>query len=137
MVIAYVPAFTVFLFIEIVKPGPTVPVSVFVFVAADVEPASASVARIVVRPPVISRMGAPLVRREDAVCHNSVATRLGEAHRDEPQVVTAASRQQRFRAPGMCSVRAASDHGWDMLGRRSLPLLAALPLAVVALAGCG
>ncbi len=37
----------------------------------------------------------------------------------------------------MCSVRAASDHEWDMLGRTSLPLLGALPLAVLALAGCG
>src|SRR5258706_2501134 len=37
----------------------------------------------------------------------------------------------------MCSVRAASDHERDMLGRRSLPLLGALPLAVLALAGCG
>ena len=37
----------------------------------------------------------------------------------------------------MCSVRAASDHEWDMLGRTSLPLLGALPLAMLALAGCG
>jgi predicted lipoprotein with Yx(FWY)xxD motif len=37
----------------------------------------------------------------------------------------------------MCCVRAASHHEWDMLGRTSLPLLGALPLAVVALAGCG
>src|SRR3954471_17822288 len=37
----------------------------------------------------------------------------------------------------MCSVRAASDHERQMLGRTSLPLLGALPLAVVALAGCG
>src|SRR3954468_16107674 len=49
MVIADLPAFTVFLFIVIVKPGPTVPVSVFAFVlaAANVGLASASVARIV------------------------------------------------------------------------------------------
>jgi predicted lipoprotein with Yx(FWY)xxD motif len=37
----------------------------------------------------------------------------------------------------MWSVRAASDHEQDMLGRRSLPLLAALPVAVLALTGCG
>jgi predicted lipoprotein with Yx(FWY)xxD motif len=37
----------------------------------------------------------------------------------------------------MCPVRAASDHEWDMVGRRSLPLLGALPLAMLALAGCG
>src|SRR5882757_2115952 len=63
MVTTYVPAFTVFLFIVIVKPGPTVPVRVFVFTAADVTLASASVARIVVRPRVIRRMGAPLDSR--------------------------------------------------------------------------
>jgi predicted lipoprotein with Yx(FWY)xxD motif len=34
-------------------------------------------------------------------------------------------------------MRAASDHEWDMVGRTSLPLLGALPLAVLALAGCG
>ena len=63
MVIAYVPAFTAFLFIAMVNPGPTVPVSarvlVFVLTAPNVELASANVARIVVRPRVISRMGAP------------------------------------------------------------------------------
>ena len=32
---------------------------------------------------------------------------------------------------------AAGDHGRDMLGRTSLPLLGALALAVLALAGCG
>ena len=32
---------------------------------------------------------------------------------------------------------AASDDEFDMFGRRSLPLLGALPLAVLALAGCG
>src|SRR5260221_1133039 len=37
----------------------------------------------------------------------------------------------------MRSLRVASDHEWDMVGRRSLPLLGALPLAVLALAGCG
>jgi predicted lipoprotein with Yx(FWY)xxD motif len=37
----------------------------------------------------------------------------------------------------MCSPHAASDHEQDMLGRRSLSLLGALPLAVLALAGCG
>jgi predicted lipoprotein with Yx(FWY)xxD motif len=37
----------------------------------------------------------------------------------------------------MRSVRAASDHEQQMLVRRSLPLLGALPLAVLALAGCG
>src|SRR6478752_10135112 len=37
----------------------------------------------------------------------------------------------------MCSARSASNDERDMLGRTSLPLLAALPLAVVALAGCG
>ena len=37
----------------------------------------------------------------------------------------------------MCPVRAASDDGRDMLGRAALTLLGALPLAVVALAGCG
>src|SRR5439155_3878399 len=38
---------------------------------------------------------------------------------------------------GMCCVRAGSDHQRDMLGRTSLTLLGALPLAVLALAGCG
>ena len=37
----------------------------------------------------------------------------------------------------MCSLRAASDDGRDMLGRTSLTLLGALPLAILALAGCG
>src|SRR3954463_12085765 len=37
----------------------------------------------------------------------------------------------------MCSVDAAGDHERDMLGRTSLPLLGALPFAVLALAGCG
>jgi predicted lipoprotein with Yx(FWY)xxD motif len=37
----------------------------------------------------------------------------------------------------MCSVCAAGDDECDMLGRTSLPLLGALPLAVLALAGCG
>jgi predicted lipoprotein with Yx(FWY)xxD motif len=37
----------------------------------------------------------------------------------------------------MCSVHSASDHERNMLGRTSLPLLGALPLAVLALAGCG
>jgi predicted lipoprotein with Yx(FWY)xxD motif len=37
----------------------------------------------------------------------------------------------------MCCARAASDHERDMFGRTPLPLLGALPLAVVALAGCG
>jgi predicted lipoprotein with Yx(FWY)xxD motif len=37
----------------------------------------------------------------------------------------------------MRCVRGASDHERQMLGRTSLPLLGALPLAVVALAGCG
>src|SRR3954452_4479063 len=47
MVIAYVPAFTLFLFIVIVKPGPTVPVRAFVSTAANAELASANVARVV------------------------------------------------------------------------------------------
>jgi predicted lipoprotein with Yx(FWY)xxD motif len=37
----------------------------------------------------------------------------------------------------MWAVRAVNDHEGDMLGRRSLPLLGALPVAVLALAGCG
>jgi predicted lipoprotein with Yx(FWY)xxD motif len=37
----------------------------------------------------------------------------------------------------MCSTLAASDHEQDMLGRASVPLLGALPLALLALAGCG
>src|SRR3954451_24441144 len=37
----------------------------------------------------------------------------------------------------MYSMRAASHYERDMLGRPSLPLLGALPLAVLALAGCG
>jgi predicted lipoprotein with Yx(FWY)xxD motif len=37
----------------------------------------------------------------------------------------------------MCSVCSASDDEFDMFGRSSLPLLGALPLAVLALAGCG
>jgi predicted lipoprotein with Yx(FWY)xxD motif len=37
----------------------------------------------------------------------------------------------------MCCVPASSDDECDMLGRTSLPLLGALPLAVLALAGCG
>src|SRR5258708_29760547 len=51
MVIAYVPAFTVCLFILIVKPGPTVPVSVFALAGPNTGLASASLASIVVRPP--------------------------------------------------------------------------------------
>jgi predicted lipoprotein with Yx(FWY)xxD motif len=72
------------------------------------------------------------------VCHHhSLAAKRSAAHCDEPQLVTAATRYQRFRAAGMCSVRAANDHEWDMLGRTTLPLLGALPLAAFALAGCG
>jgi predicted lipoprotein with Yx(FWY)xxD motif len=37
----------------------------------------------------------------------------------------------------MCFVRAVSDRGWDMFGRRSLPLLVVLPFAALAIAGCG
>jgi predicted lipoprotein with Yx(FWY)xxD motif len=37
----------------------------------------------------------------------------------------------------MCFVRAASDDEPQMSGRRSLPLLGALPLAVLTLAACG
>jgi predicted lipoprotein with Yx(FWY)xxD motif len=37
----------------------------------------------------------------------------------------------------MRSVRTASNHESDMLGRTSLPLLGALPLAALALVGCG
>jgi len=37
----------------------------------------------------------------------------------------------------MWSARAVSDHEPDMFGRRSLFLLGALPVAVLALAGCG
>jgi predicted lipoprotein with Yx(FWY)xxD motif len=37
----------------------------------------------------------------------------------------------------MSSVRAVSNDAWDMFGRTSFPLLGALPLAVLALAGCG
>ena len=37
----------------------------------------------------------------------------------------------------MCSLCSPSDHEWDMNDRRSLLLLGALPLAVLALAGCG
>src|SRR6478752_2974490 len=37
----------------------------------------------------------------------------------------------------MCSARSARNDERDMLGRTTLPLLAALPLAVVALVGCG
>lgn len=37
----------------------------------------------------------------------------------------------------MCYVRAASEHESDMSGGTSLPLLGALPLAALALAGCG
>src|SRR4029077_1521558 len=37
----------------------------------------------------------------------------------------------------MRSVRAAIEDGWDMLGRTSLPLLGAMPLVMLALAGCG
>jgi predicted lipoprotein with Yx(FWY)xxD motif len=37
----------------------------------------------------------------------------------------------------MCSVRVASDHEREMLGRKSLSLFGALPFAVLALAGCG
>ena len=32
------------------------------------------------------------------------------AHRDEPHVVTAVTRYERFRCAGMCSVDARSDH---------------------------
>jgi hypothetical protein len=61
--ITYVPAFTVFLFIEIVKPEPTVQASALAFVAPSVTLATASVARIVVTPPVISRIGRSLASR--------------------------------------------------------------------------
>src|SRR5947208_7346636 len=37
----------------------------------------------------------------------------------------------------MCCLRAASDHERDMFRGTSVPLLGALPLAVLALAGCG
>jgi hypothetical protein len=37
----------------------------------------------------------------------------------------------------MCSVRAASDHERQMLGRTSLPLVGALSLALVAFPGSG
>jgi predicted lipoprotein with Yx(FWY)xxD motif len=37
----------------------------------------------------------------------------------------------------MCARRAVSDHEREMFGRRSLPLVGALPLAVLALAACG
>jgi predicted lipoprotein with Yx(FWY)xxD motif len=37
----------------------------------------------------------------------------------------------------MRSVRAAGNNACDMFGRRSLPLLGALPLVAIALAGCG
>jgi predicted lipoprotein with Yx(FWY)xxD motif len=37
----------------------------------------------------------------------------------------------------MCSVLATSDDEFDVLDRTSLPLLGALPLVVLALAGCG
>jgi hypothetical protein len=37
----------------------------------------------------------------------------------------------------MCCVHAASDHDRQMGSRTSLPHLGVLPLAVVALAGCG
>jgi predicted lipoprotein with Yx(FWY)xxD motif len=37
----------------------------------------------------------------------------------------------------MCSAGATSDDACDVLGRISLPLLGALPLAVLVLAGCG
>src|SRR3954471_11454800 len=84
MVIVYVPALTVFLFIVIVKPGPTVPVSVFAFVAANVELASASVARTPVKPMVIGRMGAPWVAKwRTQVCReDSVAARRSAPHPD-------------------------------------------------------
>src|SRR5207237_7076283 len=59
------------------------------------------------------------------------------AQRGEPQAGTAATCYQLFRAAGMCRVRAASDHERQMLGRTSLALLGALPLAALALAGCG
>ncbi|OAI55288.1 hypothetical protein AYO48_03980 [Gaiella sp. SCGC AG-212-M14] len=66
------------MFIVIVNPGPTVPVSVlvflFVFAAADVELASASVARIVVRPMVIKLICSSLVRG-DSACVEETAWR--------------------------------------------------------------
>jgi predicted lipoprotein with Yx(FWY)xxD motif len=71
------------------------------------------------------------------VTHDSVAARRSAAHRDKPQLRATAIRQQRFRAAGMRSVRATSDHEQQMSRRISLPLLGALLLAVVALAGCG
>jgi hypothetical protein len=76
-VITYVPAFTVSLFIVIVKPGPTAPVSVFAFVAANVELASASVARIVVRPTVVSRTGSSLVSRVNVVADGRLRAAAG------------------------------------------------------------
>src|SRR3954470_16998917 len=81
MVIAYVPAFTVVLLIVIVKPGPTVPLSVFAFVAANVELASASVARIVVSPMVIGRMRAPWLADGETCCVTTTASRRDAAQR--------------------------------------------------------
>jgi hypothetical protein len=56
------------------------------------------------------------------VCHHdSIAARRSAAHRDEPQLITAATRQQRLQAAGMCSRPAVSDHERQMLGRTSSP----------------
>jgi hypothetical protein len=42
---------------------------------------------------------------------------LTAAHRDQPQIAIAATRQQRFRVAGMCSMRAMNDDDRQMLGR--------------------
>jgi hypothetical protein len=62
---------------------------------------------------------------------------LGNSFASLGEVATAATRQQRFWAAGMWPVCAASEYEADVLGLRSLPLLGALPVAVLALAGVG
>src|SRR5207244_7049190 len=57
MMITYLPAFTVFLFIVIVKPGPSVPISVFVRVAAKDGTARARDATIAIKASLAVRMG--------------------------------------------------------------------------------
>src|SRR6266550_2868972 len=57
MMTTYLPAFTVFLFMVIVKPGPSVPISVFVRAAASDGTARARDATIAIRASLTVHMG--------------------------------------------------------------------------------
>jgi predicted lipoprotein with Yx(FWY)xxD motif len=75
---------------------------------------------------------------ERSVCHHdSVAVGSRATHRDEPQVGIGAIRQQPFQGSRDAVNACRKQPCWDMLRRTSLPLLGALPFALLALAGCG